>query len=271
MPFFRKKSAMPKRGRKLRKAVRKNTRPSKTFVKKVKTVLHNQAETKMAYHTSSNAGLTYFNSGINSTGDMLQIIPSISQSTADNGRIGDQVRAQSLNLKGYLKFDLGTTPNDTATPTVVARLFIVSLKPKANYTEATSSATALSGLLKKGGSTVAFTGVLSDIYAPVNTDLWTVHHDRKFYLSQSFLNQPAGSGVGMVSVDARNTVKFFNLNVKCKNKLLKYDANISSGLLPVNYGPIFMLGYSYLNGASPDTLSIKLGTQYDATMTYEDA
>lgn len=272
MPFYRKKSRIPKRGRKLRKVARKSTKPSKVFVKKVKTVLHNQAETKHAYHTTSNASLTYFNSGINSTGDMLQIMPNISQGTADNNRIGDQIRAQTLNLRGYLKLDINTSgASNSDLTTVVARLFVVSLKSKPNYTEATSSASPLSGLLKKGGTTVGFTGVLSDIYAPVNTDLWTVHHDRKFYLNQSHIQNFNSTTNAIVPVDVRNTVKFFNLNVKCKNKLLKYDANVSSGLLPVNYGPIFLLGYSFLNSASPDVLSTRVGVQYDAMMSYEDA
>lgn len=257
--------------RKPRKAYRKIT-PKPSLLQTVKSVVHSMSETKHAYHATSNSTLTYFNSGINSTGDMLQIIPNISQGTSDNARIGDQIRSHNLNLRGYLKLDINTSGASNSDLTaVMVRLFVVSLKTKPNYTEATSSATPLSGLLKKGGTTTAFTGVLSDIYAPVNTDLWTVHHDKRFYLSQSMIQNFNNTTNAIVPLDIRNTVRFFNLNIKCKNKLLKYDSNVSSGVLPSNYGPIFMLGYSFLNAASPDVVSARVGVQYDTTLSYEDA
>lgn len=246
--------------------------PKPTLLQAVKSVVHSMTETKHAYHTTSNAALTYFNSGINSTGDMLQIIPNISQGTSDHNRIGDQIRSHNLNLRGYLKLDINTSGASNSDLTaVMVRLFVVSLKSKPNYTEASSSATPLSGLLKKGGTTVGFTGVLSDIYAPVNTDLWTVHHDKRYYLSQSQIQNFNSTTNAIVPLDVKNTVRFFNLNIKCKNKLLKYDSNVSSGLLPANYGPIFMLGYSFLNSASPDVLSARVGVQYDSMLSYEDA
>lgn len=258
--------------RRRRVGTKVRAKPSKSFVKKVRQVLHKQVETKHAYHTTANSSMIFFNSGINSTSEMYQILPSISQGTADNARIGDQIRAQSLNMKGYIKLDINSSGiSNSDLCAVVARLFVVSLKTKPNYTEAISSSTPLSGLLKKGGTTTGFSGVLSDIYAPVNTDLWTVHADRKFYLNQSHIQNYNSTTNAIVPVDIKNTVKFFNINVRCKNKVLKYDNNISSGTLPTNYGPIFLIGYSFLNGASPDTLSTRLGVQYDAMFSYEDA
>lgn len=250
----------------------KKVTPKPSLLQAVKSVVHGMTETKHAYHASSNGALTYFNSGINSTGDMLQIVPNISQGTADNNRIGDQIRSHNLNIRGFLKLDINTTGSSNSDLTaVMCRLFVVSLKSKPNYTEASSSATPLSGLLKKGGTTVGFTGVLSDIYAPVNTDLWTVHHDKKFYLSQSHIQNFNSTTNAIVPVDVRNTVRFFNLNVKCKNKLIKYDSNVSSGLLPTNFGPIFLLGYSFLNSAGGDVISSRIGVQYDTFFSYEDA
>lgn len=244
---------------------------SKPLRDAIRKELRKNVETKHAYHTSGD-GLTKFNSGITATGDMMQIMPNISQGTADNARIGDQIRGQKLNVKGYVKFDTTTSSgyNNQGNPTVLCRLMVVSLKTKPNYTEATSSSTPLSGLLKKGGTTTSFSGILSDIYAPINTDLWTVHSDRRFYLNQDYLAQYGGGTQQIVGQDIKNTVKFFNISVKCK-KLMKYDANISSGVLPTNFGPMLLLGYSYLNADSPDTLSTKLGLQYDSLFSYEDA
>lgn len=270
MPKFNDKRSKKTARRRGRRGAKRQAKPSKTFANKVKQVLHKQVESKQAFLTSGNT-LVNFNSGINTTADMLQIIPNITQGTADNNRIGDQIRSQSISLKGYIRLSPNTSFNSSTLPAVVARLFIVSLKTKPNYTEAVSTATALGGLLKKGGTTSGFGGNLQDIYSPVNTDLWTVHADRKFYLNQSFLLQPPTLGALSVPVDVKNTIKFFNLNVRCKNKLLKYDANISSALLPTNYGPIMLLGYAYLDGSSPDVVSTNLGLQYDVIFNYEDA
>lgn len=269
-----KKRPMGKRVRKLRKApvrTRRVYRKKQGLTKLIKKVIHQQAESKQAYTTTSNASLTYFNSGINSTGDMIQVIPNIAQGTGDNARIGDQIRAQSLNIKGYVKLDINTTgASNSDLTSVYCRMMVLSLKTKPNYTEATSSSTPLNSLLKKGGTTVGFTGVLSDIYAPVNTDLFTVHSERKFYLNQSHIQNFNSTTNAIVPVDVKNTVKFFNIPLKLKNKLLKYDSGVSSGLLPANYGPFLVLGYSFLNSASPDVISARVGLHYDVIMNYED-
>lgn len=274
MVFFRKNlkgKKVVKRRSSMRKAVSKRT--NKSLVKLVKNVIHQQAETKQAY-ISTGDSLVKFNSGINSTGDMIQVLPNINLGTADNARIGDQIRAQSLNIRGYVRIDPSATSpyfNNAGVPNVMARLMVVSLKTKQNFTEATSSATPLNGLLKKGGTTTAFTGVLSDIYVPINTDLWTIHADRKMYLTQDYVASYGGVTAQLIPQDFKDTIKFFNINVKCKNKLLKYDSNISSALLPTNFAPILLLGYSFMNGDAPDVLLTKLGLQFDATLNYEDS
>lgn len=248
---------------------------SKAFVRNVKQIVSSLQETKQAFHNSGNS-LTFFNSGIDSAGDMLQVIPTISQSVLDNGRIGDQIRAKSLNIRGYLKLNInaasGTAGDSTTLPNVIARLMVVTIKSRLNYPDAAGAPVFLNTLLKKGGTTVGFTGLLSDINAPINTDVFTVHADRKFYLNQSYVNSIGASVPSQyLAQDIRNTVKFFNLRVRCKNKLLKYDEDVGSGIYPSNFAPIMLLGYSYLDGSSPDTLSTNLGMQYVTTLNYEDA
>lgn len=246
------------RSRLARKRVRKG------LVRDVKQIISSLTETKQAWYSTGDS-LVKCNSGIDSTGDMFQVIPNITQSTADNGRIGDQVRAKSLNIKGFVKMDIGTPLNGTAIPTVLCRMMVVSLKSKPNYTEASSSSAPLASLLKKGGVTTNFNGYLRDIYAPINTDLFTIHHDRKFYLRQDYNNGAAGP------MDISRTIKFFNLPVRCKNRLLKYDSAVSSGLLPTNFGPMILFGYTFLDGSAPDSVSTRLGIQYDTIFNYEDA
>lgn len=259
-------------GRKVIKRVRKAPRKKLSLASMVKALIHKNAENKQAYITCADTSLLKFNSGVNTTADMIQVMPNISQSTSDNGRIGDQIRAQRHNIRGYVKLDVNTSgASNYDLCNVVCRLMVVSLKTKPNYTEATSAAAPLSGLLKKGGTTTGFYGNLSDIYAPINSDLWTVHADKKFYLSQDAMTNFNSTTNAIVGQDISKTVKFFNLNIRCKNRLLKYDANVSSALLPTNYGPILLLGYAFLNGATADVVNTRVGLQFDSTFSYEDA
>lgn len=148
---------------------------------------------------------------------------------------------------------------------------IVSLKTRPGYYDATGASAQLSSLLKKGGTTTGFTGLLSDVFCPINTDLFTVHHDRRFYLNQSFINVIGASAPSTTIVqDVKNTVKFFNFNVKCKNKVLKYDSAIGSGIYPTNFGPFMLLGYANLDGSTDSALTTPLGLQYDSVLRFED-
>lgn len=252
-----------------RKAVRRAKKSN--FVKAVKAVISSQSETKHAYIYSGNV-LTYFNSGINSAGDMLQLVPNIANGTADNQRLGDQIKAQSLRVSGYIRLNYNSENIESqAKSAVLCRLMVLSLKYRnGSYSDVVGATTALNGLLKKGGTTTSFAGNLSDINALINTDLFTVHHQSKFYLTQSYLTQPGAGGLSSMASDVRNAIKFFNINVRCKNKLLRYDVNVSSGLQPTNWAPFLVLGYAYLDGTSPDALGTEVAMQYNSDFTYED-
>lgn len=259
------------RSRVARKKARRAAAPRPALVRTIKQVVNSLTETKQVYYNSGNT-LTMFNSGIDSVGDVQQIIPNMSNGTEDNQRVGQTVRSKSLNIRGYIKLNVNEVTDSTKLPSVVARLMVVSMKTAPNFTEVQAQAPKLGVLLKKGGTTTTFSGLLSDIYAPINTDVFTVHHDKKFYLNQSYVNaQGAAPPSTILAQDIRNTVKFFNLSVKCKNKILKYDNNVSSDLLPTNFAPFLILGYAYLDGSSADTLSTNLGLQYISTLNYEDA
>lgn len=253
----------------VKKAVRKARVTN--FNRKVKMVLSSLAEDKQAFLTTGNS-LSKFNSGIDSVGDLIQVLPGISQGVAENQRIGNQIRAKNLNIKGYLKLDVNDINDSTKLPNIVARMMVVTMKTAPCFTEAQGQAPKVGTLLKKGGTTTAFSGILSDIYAPINRDVFTVHYDQKFYLNQSYVNATGPSPPStIISQDVSKTVKFFNINIKCKNRVLKYDEDVAGDILPSNFGPFLLLGYSYLDGSSPDVLSTPLGLQFDSTFNYEDA
>lgn len=243
---------------------------SKKPTKKVVKVIQKTIENKQAY-SASNA--TFFNSGIDSAGDMVKIIPNITRGTADNQRIGDQITAKSLNIKGFVRFlpQPNTTVNTTHYGHVAIRMMILSLKASANYDVAVTNSNALNALLKKGGTTTAFTGAISDLYADINTEIFTKHYNKVIYVSQSYVFTGDNTTNPKVAVDVSKLVKFFNIKLNCRNKVLRYDDSLSSGLLPNNYGPFLCAGYVYMNGDSPDSLTTNLQISWDTILNYEDA
>lgn len=247
-----------------RKAVRRAKKSN--FVKAVKAVIHSQAEDKIAWY---NGSLTKYNSTINTTADMVSVLPAISNGNTSASRIGNSIRGKSLNVRGHMRLDYLNTANQSNMTQVAVRLMVVSLKPAGQYTYDTTSTAPLNSLLEKGGSVSAFTGTLDDLYSNINTEVWTKHYDKVYYLTQSYINQPATAGLSAVATDPRNAIKFFNIRVPCK-KLLRYDPNISAGLFPTNFNPTILLGYSFLDNSTADTVNTRVGMQFCTTFKYED-
>lgn len=248
------------RKRMVRRAKGANAKPSKAFAKKVRAVIHKQAETKEAYGNINNVS---FNSGINSAGDCQWILPAISQGTSDNARIGDQIRGQSLTIKGAITSSLSFTSGSASR--IAVRMMVVTPKSYPEYTIAQANAgTWMNTLLKKGGTTSAFVGNLQDLWAPINRDAITVYYDKVFYLNSPYVS----TSVGGLSV--ANSVKFFTKTFKLRNKLIKYDSSIGSGVTPTSYAPILLLGYAHLDASSPDTLTTQVALNLDSIFKYED-
>lgn len=261
-----------KNNRKSKKYSRASKSRKSNFKKNVLKVIRDQVETKEAYHTNSSASLIKYNSGINSVADITNgiIVPTIAKGTNDNERIGERIRALNLNIRGYLKFDYNSSAAAPAS-SVGVRMMVVSVKGRDSYDMATINGNALFSLLKKGGTSSAFTGILSDLTAPINRDLFTVHHDKLFYLKQDMVFQSGTPTNSWVTSDVSKLIRFFNLNVKCRNKDLKYEDATNSGLYPTNFFPFLIVGYAYLDGSAADTVSTKLGLEYTTTLKYEDA
>jgi len=268
---------MKKYGRRFRKArkyvsARKAVRKARknNFVKAVKKVIDRDTETKQAWFSSGNT-LTQFNSGINSSGDMLQVIPNIAEGTGSAQRIGSKLKAKSMTIKGHMRYNTNDLADVNYPTCIYVRMMVVSAKYRQNYSDLTGSTAPLSQLLKKGGATSAWTGTFSDMNAPINTELWTVHAQRKFYLNQSaFPTVGAAAPSATVANDVKNLIKFFNIPIRCKNKILRYDPGLGANIQPTNYSPIILLGYCYLDGTSPDTISTPLGMEYIVDFRYED-
>lgn len=267
MAFRKYMKYRPRRYRKgkkpaIKKAIRKVK--DKAFRKRVLSVIKKQAETKQAYLTQTPVD---FNSAISVAGDCLRLVPNITQGTADNARIGDQIRAQSLNVRAIVQMLPQSASQGAGVCKIAARVMIVTPKSFPNwYTASSNTASWMPTLLKKGGTVTGFTGDVSDLFAPANTDAITVHYNKVHYFNQSW----ATSTSSAVALEQSHLVKFLHIKMKCRNRLVKYDANIDSGLTPANLGYFMVVGYAFVDGTTPDTLSTRIRVQYDSIFNYED-
>jgi len=242
---------------------RKVTKPSKAFVQKVQRIIHKDVETKMVTFPQA---FTSYNSAISAVGDIGQLIQNISQGTSESARIGDQVKAMKLDLRGHLIMNTGyNTLSDTR---IAVRMFIVQPKNFSDYNSIfTNAGTWLSNLLKRGNTTTGFTGAISDLYSDVNSDAITCYYDKVTYLTAPYI--AAGATITPIDI-GRQSVRFFRKTIKLR-KTLKYDININGGLQPTNYCPVLLIGYAHLDGSAADTLSTQVGAQWNCNLYYEDA
>lgn len=241
-----------------RRVRKQSSKPSKAFVKKVQRIIHADTETKTVVFTSS---ATAFNQQINSAGDALRLMPQIANGTAENQKIGNVIRLQSLNVRGVLTFAYQTAAINTR---IGVRLLVLRSKRFKDWNQAAIDlGTNYTRLLE--GSTAGATGLVADFNTPINNDYFSVLKDKRFYMSQS--NQTVGTTVN----DTMNTTKFINFNVPYSRRKITYDQDFSANE-PIDY-PMFMcLFYCKLDGSAADLPATSyLTLQYVSTAKYEDA
>ena len=245
---------------------KQTTKPSKSFTQAVQKIIHKDVETKRTIFTSN---VTAFNQSINSSGDCLRLLPDIQQGAGgggSNGRIGNEIKIQSLKIRGVLTFAL--TQLADADTRIGVRMLILRTKAFQDWNTAAVAFNSSSGtgsytrLLENGNS--GFLGSVMDFNTPVNEEVFSVVADKRFYMSQSKV------GSGGHTTDLINTTKFVNFEVPyCRNKKLRYDDN---GTQPQNFQYYMLLGYSKLNGAIYDNATVtNLTFQYVSDLRYEDA
>lgn len=267
--YLRRRGPARRKAKPIKRAIK--AAKNKMFKKRVLKVLHEQNESKAAFLTTSYVN---YNSAISGLADASRIIPNIAVGSADNQRIGDQIRAQKLKLDMILQFPpiVSTTLfNSPGLGRIGVRVLVVTPKSYPNWASAsTAPSDWTQWLLKKGGTTSGFNGNVEDLYAPVNTDAITKHFDKVFYMNQPYvLHNGSTTDVAINQAGiTRHVKKTFNM----KNALLKYDANVDSGLTPVNKGMFLLIGYAYTDGSTaPDILTTRVRNQYTSSFIYEDA
>jgi len=274
MPVRFSKKTRPSTSRKSRPIRRKKVpKGSKTLVTKAQLyrAIRRNVETKMASYLY---GYTGFNSAITATtGDMINFLPQIQEGTAQNQRIGHQIKPLKLVIRGFVNF-FNPGANNIQASSIGARLFCYQDKATRSYTSSVFN----SELLDIGGNGQSFVGNTIDYVLPHNNDQFTFYLDKKMRMLKPFGLMNSGSAIitaggtpDMISTGSGLFQPFtITLTQKQLPSQLKYDPAESS-IWPVNFAPRISLGYCDLFNFSPDTLTTKLAMEFCATLYYEDA
>lgn len=249
---------------KAKKAGKKRVvKPTKSFKKAVQKIIHADVETKQAYHIMAP---TNFNSGIDAAGDAIRILPNVAQGTDVSNRIGNQLTARKLTLTGAVSWSPSVgTFGSFANARLGVRLFVIQPRNYSDIAEVlANTATWMPTLLQKGSTATGFTGAINDLWAPINTEAFIKYYDRVIYINGTY----QATAVGMSQL--LGGTKIFKIPLSCRNKVLKYENAISS-VNPMNYAPVFCIGYAHMDGSGPDVLSTAITVQWDSVFDYEDA
>lgn len=192
---------------------------------------------------------------INQAGQLTGGAGSAPYPSNRQNRQGTKSRLMSHNIKGRVFIPFGDVGNEDKS-CITCRLLIISCKKYSKWNDVEDNWDAGSdirnSLLRKGAEQDGFDGYQFGLDLPVNDELFTTHHDKKFMLNRGHIHQSTAfptttEGLGLAHMPA--AVKYFNLNIKCKSKILKYSDE--TNVLPSNYSPFAILCYAYTNGAAP--------------------
>lgn len=270
--MYKKKNAIRKR-RPRRGGRKPSAKPSKSFVKKVNSIIHKNVETK---EVSFNLVNTDFNGPVNNVADVIRIIPTITQGTDGGNRIGDQVLGQKLVVRGHMMINIVPNTTGTTIPSAIpsnCRMMIraacMSVKKFSSYDDVAATTTWMSKVLKNGNTLQGLDGSVRSMYLPWNRDVVTIHKEIKRYVTipAIFAQTATAAGFSNTAVGFEQSCKFFNFTLSLK-KLLKYD---DTSFSPQNDGRFFVISYAKLDDTAADILVSRITANFVSTLSFEDA
>lgn len=183
---------------------------------------------------------------------IMPVIPDLATGTLRNDRLGSHARILNLSIKGRIDIPADDNPllgNDDRAQ-IYVRMFVLSTKVEKDINDViTQWITNYNDVLfKNNSSPSAPTGQYVDMLSSVNHDVFTVHHDKVYKMDRLYPFFPDPTSTSGAS-NQRPVSREFTINMKCKNKILRY--NTPSSTQPRNYQPFVVCLFAYGNGATP--------------------
>lgn len=243
------------------------TKPAAKAVKKVvKRVLDSNMETK---HVGVNAVDAAFNSSIGAASECYPVIPQVTVGDDGHQRTGDRVKPKYLIVRGQLQYDHAFQGNFA--PPSTCRVLILSQK-NIKVGSDVSSRADISHLLRDniGVDTArAYTGTMYDNLAPINTDLFQVHMDRKFRLvPQLYTGLGNSSDTNTKTLSGTQRTYTFTKRIKCPANLTFDDGN---GTWPNNFAPFVCMGAVTDDGSGAFSLNTPYHLTVQSILYFTDA
>lgn len=200
-----------------------------------------------------------------------QVIPDVVVASSRADREGASLRVTRLNIKGKIDIPADDNPligNDDRA-SIWVRMFVLSSKRFNNIEDVRSNWNTGANLnalfFKTAQSGQTPTGSYIDMLRPVNTAAFTTHYDKTFKLDRNYGYFPDPTSTSGAAPQ-KPTTHTFSINMKCKNKNLKY--NVSSSLQPNNWQPFVCCMFAYNNGAVPSISAVPY-IEYLSTMSFK--
>lgn len=223
---------------------------------------------------SLDTGLVSFNSAVNSSADMINIIPPVPQGLGDGDRIGDQVMGSHIDLNGHIQATINIARfTGSGECRLAVRVFVLSAALSGNVgilgVINGNSAELHGNLLKKGDQCGPFAGDVQSLYLPINEACYKVYYDKVHLITVPWQRNAATVGITQqnTSVDLSKSIKMLKIKIPCK-KMMQYQTAASN--VPVNFAPFIYIGYSHVDGTAADVVDTKIQAQFVSTFNYTD-
>lgn len=221
----------------------------------------------------SNYSVQDYNSAISSIGDMVNVIPGLTQGDDDFQRTGAKVTAKGLYVKGSVTLSRSNTDlGSVLYKPLRARMMII--RPK-QYHSATDQSTVASGPLQRllkpntGTSNAGiFDGGTYSLLFPVNKDEWDCCYDKQFNL------YPQMSNTGSVpdgTIQNAMHPGYYQFRKKIPvRKTLLYSPNNVGSVVPTNEVWYMVIGYAYMDQSSIDVVNTQVRAEILSTLYFTD-
>lgn len=266
MPFNR-YSTKPT-GKRYAPKYRKNKRAPKYKRVRRKYLARLKPEVKSQYHIQeprvvNPKCLTYT--------DIYQPFPTIAQSTAQNGRIGNRIKGLNLRIAGMLTQKFVNTTGMKTTRIGVRIIVANPIKfPNGRNAALAPQATQwLPKVVDLGNDGGYLDGTCNRFYAPLNKDVLRVWADKKVILTCPFVPDQTGSDEQQRAGGLWHSVKPFKFNFNLKGSTIKYA--FGSETHPVSRTPVVFLMWCCLNGETLNNTEQELTIQYRSDLFYTDS
>lgn len=187
----------------------------------------------------------------------------INQGTGQGARIGNRIKTKKLTFKGTI-VPIGTSATNVSPRPIQARIMILYDKQDPNNVPNVSS-----NLYQLGGTESGPRNDLVDMWAPLNTDVYTVVAQRTIKLGFSQYDPSMASASGYWSNNDFKLNQNFSFNLtKHYLKSVKYNDNNSQ---PTTRGLYCSIVLAWADGSAIPAQTIPCGMQYVLDYTYEDA